>query len=189
MTDIGYCRVSTDAQDLALQLDALASCSKVFQDKITGSLDDRPGLDAALDYLRPGDTLVVWRLDRLGRSLSHLIETVNGLRERGVGFRSTTEGLTATADASGELIFNIFAAFAQFERRLIAERTRAGLEAARARGRKGGRPAKLTPAKLDVARRMYADKGLDGKRLYTVQEIADVVGCSRSTLYASLGDG
>jgi len=186
MADIGYARVSTGAQDLSLQLDALTDCVKVFTDKASGKLDERPGLTACLEYLRAGDTLVVWRLDRLGRSLPHLIETVTGLRERGIGFRSVCDGITAGADASGELIFNLFAVLAQFERRLIAERTKAGLESARARGRLGGRPAKLTADKLAVARGMYTEKGDDGKRRYTVQQIADVVGCSRSTLYSRL---
>jgi len=185
---IGYSRVSTADQDHALQTDALtkAGCAKTFSDTASGALDRRPQLDKALDYLRPGDTLVVWRLDRLGRSVKHLIETVTGLDKRGIGFRSITEGFDTTTPG-GKLIFHVLGALAEFERDIIRERTRAGLEAARARGRKGGRRPVLTDNKLAVAKRMYGEKGDDGKRRYTVQEIADTVGCSRATLYRALG--
>lgn len=175
---IGYARVSTADQDLALQLDALdkAGAAKVFTDVASGKLDARPGLAACLAYMRPGDILCVWRLDRLGRSMQHLIKTVTDLRERGIEFRSLTEGIDTTNPA-GRLFFHIAASFAEFERELIAERTKAGLAAARARGRKGGRKPVLTPAKVKVAKDMYASKE------YTLQQIADVVGCSRASVY------
>jgi len=151
---VGYARVSTAEQDPALQLDALegAGCWRVFTDHACGSREDRPELVAALDSLRPGDTLVVWRL---GRSLPHLIDTVTGLRERGVGVRSVTEAIDTTT-AGGRLVFHLFGALAEFERQLIRGRTLAGLAAARARGRVGGRPRTMTPAKLRLARAMRA---------------------------------
>jgi DNA invertase Pin-like site-specific DNA recombinase len=178
---IGYARVSTDDQHLDLQLDALreAGCSRVFTEKASGALDDRPELARLLDHLRKGDTVVVWRLDRLGRSLRHLIEIVAEFDERGVAFQSLTEGINTTTPG-GKLVFHLFGALAEFERALIQERTRAGLAAARARGRKGGRPRKLTEQKLAVARSMYED----GK--HTLAEIADVLGVSRSTLHRGL---
>jgi len=139
----GYARVSTGDQDLALQLDALKNegCDDkhVFTDKISGATSQRVGLDACLSQLKNGDTLLVWRLDRLGRSMSHLVSLVEELRQRGIGFRSICDGAINTTTTSGELVFNIFSSLAQFERRLIQERTRAGLEAARARGKTGGR--------------------------------------------------
>ena len=141
---IGYARVSTDDQDLSLQIDALTKHgipkSRIFSDKLSGAENDRPGLGRCLSSLQTGDVLVVWRLDRLGRSMRHLITIVEGLRKRSIGFRSLNEGAIDTTSASGELICNIFSALAQFERRLIQERTKAGLAAARARGRIGGRP-------------------------------------------------
>lgn len=141
---IGYARVSTSDQDITLQLDALINYgvkrSNIYSDKISGVKSVRPGLDACLAKLNKGDILVVWRLDRLGRSMVHLIKLVEELREKGVGFKSIQDGAIDTTTASGELIFNIFSSLAQFERRLIQERTSAGLSAARARGRKGGRP-------------------------------------------------
>src|SRR5215211_3297359 len=159
---IGYARVSTDEQTLNLQLDALAAagCDRLCTDTASGAKADRPGLREALDHLRAGDTLVVWRLDRLGRSLRHLIETVTTLAQRGVGFKSLTESIDTTSPG-GKLIFHIFGALAEFERDLIRERTRAGLTAARARGRKGGHPRvkSLTdPKQLAVAKRLYAAK-------------------------------
>ena len=143
---LGYARVSTHEQDASLQLDALkaAGCIKVFTDKASGSLDRRPQLDRLLDQLRPGDTVVVWRLDRLGRSLKHLIQLIEDLAEKSVGFRSLTEGMDTTT-SGGKLVFSIFGALAEFERSLIRERTVAGLAAARARGRVGGRPPVMTP--------------------------------------------
>jgi DNA invertase Pin-like site-specific DNA recombinase len=182
MAAIGYARVSTTQQDPGLQLDALdkAGCERVFVDKASGSKADRPELAAALAYVREGDVLVVWKLDRLGRSLSHLIEVTTGLAERGVQFRSITEGLDTTT-AGGRLVFNIMGALAQFERDLIIERTRAGLEAARARGGgKGGRKPVMTASKLAVARRMIDEDE------HTMDEVAATIGVSRATLYRHL---
>src|SRR3990170_2840052 len=138
---IGYARVSTHEQTVALQRDALATaeCARVFADTASGAKADRPWLEEALAFARAGDTLVVWKLDRLGRSLPHLLETVAGLQERGIGFKSLTEQIDTTT-SGGKLIFHVFAALAEFERDVIRERTRAGLTAARARGRNGGRP-------------------------------------------------
>lgn len=180
MADIGYARVSTRDQDPALQLDALrqAGCDRVFVDVASGALSQRPELDAALAFLREGDTLCVWRLDRLGRSLKHLIEVVGLLEARGVGFRSLTEAIDTTTP-SGRLLFAVMGALGEFEADLIRERTRAGLEAARARGRRGGRKPKMTPAKREVAVRMHAD----GR---SPDEIAAVLGLSRSTVYRHL---
>ena len=140
---IGYARVSTKEQDLQLQLDAIekAGCSKskIFIDKISGVKLERIGLNQCLSELKSGDTLIVWRLDRLGRSIHHLVSLIEDLRQKGIGFKSICDGAIDTTTASGELIFNIFSSLAQFERRLIQERTKAGLDAARSRGKKGGR--------------------------------------------------
>jgi DNA invertase Pin-like site-specific DNA recombinase len=176
----GYARVSTAEQDPALQDDALrrAGCVRVWTDVASGSRDDRPELARLLEQLLPGDTLVVWRLDRLGRSLRHLIDTVTALDERGVGFRSVQESIDTTTPG-GRLVFHVFAALAEFERDLIRDRTLAGLEAARARGRRGGRPPKMTPAKLRQAERMYAAGT-------AITEIADVLGVGRATVYRHL---
>ena len=180
---IGYARVSTGDQNLDLQRDALlaAGCEadRIFTDKLSGAKDDRPGLAQALEYVRAGDTLVVWRLDRLGRSLSHLIQTTTGLEHRGVGFKSLQEGIDTTT-SGGKLVFHIFGALAEFERSLIRERTNAGLKAARARGRNGGRPKKLDTRKLAVAETLLNDPKL------TVKEVAEQVGVARSTLYTYL---
>jgi DNA invertase Pin-like site-specific DNA recombinase len=176
---IGYIRVSKQEQNEALQVDALkeAGCEKVFTDKMTGSKFEREGLDEALAYVRPGDTLVVWKLDRLGRSLQHLIATLNGLQERTIGFVSLTENIDTTTPG-GKLIFHLMGALAEFERDLIRERTTAGLAAARARGRVGGRPHKLkTSGKVALARRMFADKS------NSIQDICSTLGISRATLY------
>src|SRR5438874_12226421 len=145
---IGYARVSTTDQTLDLQKDALKKigCSKIFTDTISGATTERKGLEGALSYVREGDTLVVWRLDRLGRSLKHLIDTITKLNNRKIGFKSITENIDTTT-SGGKLIFHIFGALAEFERDIIRERTNAGLLAARARGRKGGRPKALTPNK------------------------------------------
>jgi|SRR5450631_737873 DNA invertase Pin-like site-specific DNA recombinase len=180
---LGYARVSTTEQDASLQLDALkaAGCLKVFTDKASGSLDRRPQLDRLLDQLRPGDTIVVWRLDRLGRSLKHLIQLIEDLAEKEVGFRSLTEGMDTTT-SRGKLVFSIFGALAEFERSLIRERTMAGLAAARSRGRVGGRPPVMTPEKIKVARDLYRAKEL------TVEEIAKTIGVSRKTVYRHLVD-
>lgn len=180
-TLIGYARISTADQSLDLQTDALrqAGCARIFTDTASGGLAERPQLAAALDYLRPGDTLVVWRLDRLGRSLRHLVDTVSDFDVRGVGFRSIHESIDTTT-SSGRLVFHIFCALAEFERDLIRERTHAGLAAARARGRVGGRRSALTPQKAAVARRLY------DSREHTVAEIAKVLGVSRATIYRHL---
>lgn len=177
---IGYARVSTDEQNLALQLDALkqANCKRVFKDVGSGSLKHRPELDVCLEFLVAGDTLVVWRLDRLGRGLKHLIEAIEQLHAREIGFRSLTEAIDTTT-SGGMLQFHIFGALAEFERQIIRERTRAGLAAARARGRLGGRPPLLTPEKLDAARRMREQKR-------TMPHIAKALGVSRATLYRHL---
>src|SRR5512143_3300587 len=145
---IGYARVSTLQQTLALQQDPLtqAGCERIFTDTASGSLTARPGLTEALAFARPGDTLIVWRLDRLGRSLRHLIDTVSLLQERGIGFKSLQEQLDTTT-SGGKLVFHVFGALAEVERDLIRERTQAGLLAARARGRLGGRPRALASAR------------------------------------------
>ncbi len=177
---LGYARVSTADQDVALQLDGLrrAGCAQVWTDVGSGALVERPELARLLERLLPGDTLVVWRLDRLGRSLRHLVETVTALEARGVGLRSLQESID-TSTSGGKLVFHVFAALAEFERDLIRERTLAGLEAARSRGRTGGRPSKMTPAKLRQAQTMHA-AGTG------VTEIAAVLGLSRATVYRHL---
>lgn len=181
---IGYARVSTRDQDPALQLDALTSagCKRIFTDTASGSLDRRPELDRCFEHLRSGDVLTVWRLDRLGRSVRHLIDVVNDLEARGIGFASLTEHIDTTSPG-GRLVFHVFAGLAEFERSIIVERTHAGLTAARARGRVGGRRTVLTPAKLATARQLY------DSRAHTVEQIADIVGVSRSTLYRHLSPG
>ena len=178
---LGYARVSTDDQTDALQLDALkaAGCERTFSDRGSGASADRPALRDAISHARQGDTLVVWRLDRLGRSLPHLIETVRSLETSGVGFRSLTEHLDTTTP-NGRLIFHLFGALAEFERELIRERTKAGLAAARARGRKGGRPAKLNAERLRIAQRLLTDPES------TVSEVARTLGVHRSTLHKAL---
>ena len=178
---IGYARVSTNQQDEALQLDALqkAGADRVFIDRASGTLTDRPGLTSALECARPGDSLIVWRLDRLGRSLRHLIDTVGNLERRGVAFVSLTEQIN-TSTPGGRLIFHVFGALAEFERDLIRERTMAGLAAARARGRVGGRPTVWTLAKLSTAKAMHASGD------YDVSSIAKVLGVSRASVYRAL---
>src|SRR2546426_177930 len=161
---IGYARVSTNEQNLDLQRDALrkagVTAKNIFTDKITGTKAERPGLAQALSHLRESDTLVVWRLDRLGRSLKHLIETVTALKQQGIAFKSITENID-TSTATGQLVFHLFGALAEFERNLINERTLAGLEAARARGRKGGRPRlKSAVGKVAMAKKLYRDRTL-----------------------------
>ncbi len=180
----GYVRVSTLEQDPAGQLDAMAAAGvardRVFVQHASGALDSRPELARVLGLLRPGDTLVVWRLDRLGRSTSHLIQTVTELGERGIGFQSLTEAIDTTTSA-GRLLFGILASLAAFERDVIRERTIAGLAAARARGNVGGRPPIMTPEKLAIARQM-----LDAGTPKSV--VAQTIGVSRPTLYAHLAD-
>jgi DNA invertase Pin-like site-specific DNA recombinase len=178
---IGYARVSTRAQDLTLQLDALeqAGCERVYRDVGSGTIRRRPQLDSALDYLRAGDALVVWRLDRLGRSLRHLVDVIAALEERQVAFRSLKENIDTTT-AAGRLQLHLFAALAEFERELIRERSQAGREAARARGREGGRPSVMTAEKLAAAIAMRE------KRELTMAQIASMLGVGRSTLYQHL---
>ncbi len=181
---IGYARVSTADQTLALQEDALqqVGCERIFKDVVSGSSTDRPGLTEALEYVRGGDVLVVWKLDRLGRSLAHLIEVVGQLQGRGVGFRSLQEQMDTTT-AGGQLIFHIFGALAEFERALIRERTNAGLAAARARGRVGGRPRRLTPEQVRMAQQLMTS----GESSAT--QVADALHVSRATLYRALQQG
>lgn len=178
---LGYARVSTGEQDTALQVDALekAGCYKVFTDTVSGALDSRPQLDRLREHLRPGDTVVVWRLDRLGRSIRHLIDVMSEFEEQGVGFRSLTENIDTTT-SGGRLVFHLFAALAEFERDLIRDRTKAGLAAARARGRLGGRPPVLTADQVKAARRMYDQQDM------TVAQIGAVLGVSRATIYRAL---
>lgn len=178
---IGYARVSTDDQSLEGQLDQLgrAGCDPIYSEHASGSKDDRPELAQALKALRAGDSLVVCRLDRLGRSLPHLVQTVAELAGRGVGFESLAEHIETTS-AGGTLVFNIFASLAQFERQLISERTKAGLAAGRARGRMGGRPPALTVKQLREAKRLLDDPEA------TVTDVAKTYGVSRATLYKGL---
>jgi DNA invertase Pin-like site-specific DNA recombinase len=175
---IGYARVSTVDQNLALQRDALteAGCRKIFTEQMSGAVADRPALHDALEFARSGDTLIVWKLDRLARSMKQLIETIENLRVRGIGFRSLTEALDTTT-AQGRLVFHMFGALAEFERSLIRERTQAGLAAARRAGRTGGRPPKLTEDDLDVARALLANPDIG------VTQIAHRLGVSPATLY------
>lgn len=179
---IGYARVSTHEQTLNLQLDALqqAGCHKTYTDTISSAKAERPGLQQALDQLRAGDTLIVWRLDRLGRSLQELISLVNGIHAKGAGFKSLTENMDTTT-SGGKLVFHFFGALAEFERDIIRERTRAGLQAARARGRKGGRP-KL---EADSAKRKKIDmaKALHDDPHHTIEDICRTLHISRSSLY------
>src|SRR5919106_4087167 len=181
--NIGYARVSTQDQTLALQKDALKKigCNKIFTDTASGTKEERKGLEDALNYVREGDTLVVWRLDRLGRSLKHLIETISQLDTRKIGFKSLTENIDTTT-SGGKLIFHIFGALAEFERNLIRERTTAGLMAARARGRTGGRPKVLTGKKLSIAQDLYDKR-------HPIAEICQTLKISKATLYRSIKRG
>src|SRR3954462_8385005 len=178
---IGYARVSTLDQTFALQQDALtvAGCEQLYTDTASGSVTDRPGLAQALSHLRSGDTLVVWRLDRLGRSLAHLIDTVKQLQERGVGFLSLQEQIDTTT-SGGKLVFLVFGALAEFEWDLIRERSHAGLRAARARGRLFGRPKALTAQQVKLLRSLAEDER------NTVGEICQTLGISRATFYRYL---
>jgi len=176
---IGYARISTNDQNLDMQRDALrkTGCEKVFVEQMSGGLDSRPELDLTMKALSEGDTLVVWRLDRLGRSLKHLIELTAELEERGIGLRSLTEAIDTTT-ASGKLAFHVFGALAEFERNVIRERTKAGLAAARARGRKGGRPPALDDQQREETVRLYRE------REHSVKEICQMMGISKPTLYS-----
>ena len=184
---IGYARVSTQDQTLNLQKDALKKlgCNKIFTDTASGAKAERKRLDEALEYVREGDTLVVWRLDRLGRSLKHLIETITKLNNRKIGFKSIQESIDTTT-SGGKLVFHIFGALAEFERDIIRERTQAGLLAARARGRLGGRPkakALNTPKKITLAQSLYNDKN------NTIDDICKTLNISRATLYRYIKTG
>ena len=175
---IGYARVSTDDQNLDLQRDALQAvgCERVFEDMVSGARADRTGLVTLMSMLRAGDTVVIWRLDRLGRSLKNLIELVERLESAKVGLRSLQENIDTTS-SGGKLVFHLFGALAEFERNLIRERTQAGLVAARARGRMGGRPKRLDPVKLALAVKLHRERN------HTVEEICKMMGISKSTLY------
>lgn len=180
---IGYARVSTDDQNLDLQRDALtiAGCPKLYEDKDSGAKAERPGLLMALEMLRQGDILVVWRLDRLGRSLKDLIALVEKLENRGIALKSLQENID-TSNSGGKLIFHLFGALAEFERNLIRERTQAGLSAARARGRTGGRPKALDSNKRQLAIRLYRERG------HSIEELCRMMGISKPTLYSYLAE-
>lgn len=182
MAVIGYARVSKDEQKPELQHDALerAGCDRVFEDRVSGATTERPQLAEALAYLRSGDVFVVWKLDRFGRSLGHLVDALTKMKAKGVEFRSITEGMDTTTPG-GKLMYHIFGALAEFELDLIKERTRAGLSAAEARGRKGGRKRSVTPEKLQRAR-AHMQAGL------TVREAASRVKVGKSALYKALSD-
>ncbi|MBT5269978.1 MAG: recombinase family protein [Candidatus Marinimicrobia bacterium] len=181
--NIGYARVSTQDQNLDLQNDALnnAGCEKIYTDKMSGAKTDRPGLEKILGFIRKGDTLVVWKLDRLGRSLKHLIQVMQLLDGRGVYFRSVQESLD-TSTPGGKLIFHVFGALAEFERDIIRERTLAGLAAARSRGRVGGRPRKLSKKQVEMAKNLMNDISIP------IAEICETLGVSKATLYRSVNN-
>jgi DNA invertase Pin-like site-specific DNA recombinase len=181
---IGYARVSTQDQNPQLQIDALnqQGCTKIFTEHASGAQRDRPQLKAALEYLREGDTLVVWKLDRLARSIKQLIETIEDLEKRGIGFRSVTESIDTTTPG-GKLVFHIFGSLAEFERALIKERTKAGLVAARARGKVGGRPKALGAKELAAAKAMLRDPDL------RVEDVAEQLQVSPATLYRHIRGG
>jgi len=178
IANIGYARVSKTEQHEALQVDALktAGCEKIFIDKISGAKTERKGLNEALAYLRPGDVFVVWKLDRAGRSLKHLIEILTTLQSQHIEFKSLTENIDTTTP-SGKLIFHVMGALAEFERDLIRERTNAGLKAARARGHLGGRPRKIKNGKANLAKSLWADNQ------HSIDDICETLGVSRSTFY------
>ncbi len=180
---IGYARVSTDDQNLDLQRDALqkTGCEKIYTDQQSGASTERLGLAGILETARRGDTLVVWRLDRLGRSLKQLIYLVEKLDQRGIGLRSVQENIDTTT-SSGRLVFHLFGALAEFERNVIRERTQAGLSAARARGRQGGRPKRLSPPKRELLLRLHQE------RRHSIAEICQIMGISKSTLYNYLAE-
>ncbi len=181
MQKVGYARISTQDQNLDLQVDELkkSGCKRIFSDKVSGAKTERKGLKKALDYLREGDVLVVWKLDRLGRSLKHLVEIIASLEEQGVGFCSLSENIDTTT-SGGKLIFHIFASLAEFERGLIRERTLAGLKSARARGRIGGRPRKMNEKKVRMARALLEDGSL------TVKDVCKQLDIGKTTLYKYL---
>jgi DNA invertase Pin-like site-specific DNA recombinase len=184
MALVGYCRVSTDSQNLGLQLDALkrAGCDRIFRETASGAQRDRPELAKALDYIREGDVLCVWKLDRLARSLRQLLETGEALAERGIGLRSLTESIDTTTPG-GRLVFHVFGALAEFERGIIRERTMAGLENARRMGRKGGRPRAMSEADIAKAKAMLTSPEI------TVDAVAETLGVSGATLYRYIPGG
>ena len=181
---VGYARVSTLDQSLDLQLDALknAGCEQIFTDKITGTKFDRPELNELKKILRSGDTVIVWKLDRMGRGLRDMIKLMDEFKLKGVGFKSLTEGIDTTT-ITGNLVFQIFASLAEFERNLIVERTQAGLRAGRARGRVGGRPPLCTPEQKELVRKMHADKTIP------LSTIAETFKISKQTIYTILNEG
>jgi DNA invertase Pin-like site-specific DNA recombinase len=174
---IGYARVSTNDQNLSLQKEALekCGCEKIYEDKVSGTRANRPGLDKALEMLREGDTLVVWKLDRLGRSVKNLITLVSELNEKGIHFKSLTDSIDTTTP-SGRFFFHVMASLAEMERDLIVERTKAGLEAAKKLGRKGGRKRKMTDSKIKSAKKLL-ENGIPPK------DVANNLGISIATLY------
>lgn len=178
---VGYARISSPEQSFDLQIDALekAGCKKIFKEVVSGAKAERKALNDALEYVRKGDTLVVWRLDRLGRSLLHLIEVINGLHKRKVGFKSLVDAID-TQTATGQFFFHVTGAFAELERNLIRERTRAGLKAARARGRSGGRPKAIDPKTFQMALEIYNSKTT------TVGEMCKRLGIAKRTFYRHL---
>jgi DNA invertase Pin-like site-specific DNA recombinase len=182
--NIGYARVSTIDQNLDLQIDALkgAGCEKIFTDRITGTKFDRPELNELKKILRKGDTVVVWKLDRMGRGLRDLIKTMDEWKVNEIGFKSLTEGIDTTTP-TGNLVFQMFGALAEYERNLIVERTQAGLRAGRARGKLGGRPKKLTDEQKDLLRKMHSDKTI------TLQTIVDTFKISKATMYNVVHEG
>jgi DNA invertase Pin-like site-specific DNA recombinase len=182
--NIGYARVSTLDQNLDLQIDALtqAGCEKIYTDKITGTKFERPELNELKKILRDGDTVIVWKLDRMGRGLRDMIKLMDEFKLNNVGFKSITEGIDTTT-ITGNLVFNIFASLAEFERSLILERTQAGLKAGRARGRIGGRPSLTTPEQKNLVRKMHADKTIP------LSTIAETFKISKQTIYTILNEG
>jgi DNA invertase Pin-like site-specific DNA recombinase len=184
---IGYARVSTEDQDTRLQLDALKreGCKRIYEEKASGSKVDRPELQKLLDAAREGDVVIVWKLDRLGRSLKDLITIVSGLKEKGIGFRSLTETIDTTS-SGGRLIFHIFASLAEFERSIISDRTKAGLAAARARGRKGGRKPKLNDGDIARIKTLAEARKTDGMYEHTLADIARSYRVSPMTLWRAL---
>jgi len=178
---IGYARVSTDDQHLEQQIEALkaAGCEQIFTDKASGAKDDRPGLADAFERMRDGDTLVIWKLDRLGRSVAHLSQTLKDFECNGWALQSITDGFD-TSTAAGKMLFHVLGAISEFERDLVRERTQAGLAAARARGRKGGRPKSLTPQQIAMGKKLAADKSIP------VNAICEQLGISRATYYREI---
>lgn len=180
---VGYARVSKEEQTLDLQIDALKKegCQSIYHDKVSGAKNERPGLSKCINSLEKGDTLIVWRLDRLGRSMPHLVSLIENFKNRGIRFKSLGEGIIDTTTVSGELVFNIFSCLAHFERRIIQERTKAGLESARSRGKIGGRkPIKNNDPRVIIAKKMHGDQNIK------IIDICRTLKISRATLYRFL---